>query len=322
MASPFSLRVMMAMLMVGARGNTRNEIRSAMRFPSSDEELLEPYREYIQLLNAPSQIKMEIANRMFLKEGFQIQENFRTVLKHFFQAPVQQLSFEKPVKAAEEINDFVARKSNYRIQRIVEPSELNNRTRMVLVNTLYFKGAWENPFPTLSTRRMPFFLDDSGKSVTVDMMRVETYFQVKDFPELDCKAVVIPYQKGKSGEDGYQMVILVPNKKSGLAKLENSLSDFGDLDSLYSVRGKNIELRLPRFTIESGFDLLQPLKDMGIKEVFEEGKSDLGGIPSVSRNKQGKLENKLHVSKVIQKAFLNVDEAGSEAGAATLCMTP
>ncbi|CAL8124602.1 unnamed protein product [Orchesella dallaii] len=318
-ASPFSLRTMMAMLMAGAQGNTREQIKTVMKFPTDEEKLFTTFQEYIQQLNSPSEVKTEVASRVFLKEGFLIKENFQNVLKHYFQSPLQQINFGKPKKAAEEINNFVSTKTNHRIQKIVDASDLTNQTRMVLVNTLYFKGAWENPFPTTSTRRMPFYLDDT-RNVQVDMMRLETYYRAVDIKELDCKAVLIPYQKGKKEEDTFQMVILLPNKRTGLANLEKGLNDFGLVDQVFNVRPRNIELRMPRFNIESSLELIEPLKQMGITDVFDENKSDLGAIPSESKatTPKDKKENQLYVSKVVQKAFLTVDEAGSEAGAATL----
>lgn len=155
------------------------------------------------------------------------------------------------------------------------------------------------------------------------MMRVETYFRAMDFRELDCKGIVIPYEKSKTGDESYEMVILVPNKKDGLLDLERELTDFSRLDRLYNVKQRNIELRLPRFRIESTVDLKGTLRSMGVTDVFDERTANLGGIPSLSKvpgkTHKNDQEKHLHVSKVLQKAFLHVDEAGSEAGAATLC---
>jgi len=201
----------------------------------------------------------------------------------------------------------VAEKTEQKIRNLVNAGQLNNQTKMVLVNELYFKGSWDIKFFGKATKKKPFFKNEKDTQM-VDTMNTVDYFRVVDLPELSSKGIVLPYE-GKKVE----MIILLPNEKTGLKSLEDSLKTlkFSQISEQINEKSrlKNIVLNLPKFRIDSSLDLIDPLKKLKMTQIFDEEKANFAGIPET--------EVQLSVSKTIQKAFVEVNEEGTEAGAAT-----
>ncbi|ODM99798.1 Neuroserpin [Orchesella cincta] len=296
--SPISVATVMAMLQAGARGKTAEAIRKTMKFPE-DDQLNKGYQALLQLMKSDDSFTLEMANRIYPAEGFKLNGDFANTLKTYFAADPQQLNYKQPETAARTINDFVSASTHDRIKDLIGPSDLDDLTRLVLVNAIYFKGTWKNQFPKDDTTKMDFYVSEND-TIKVDMMRLETEMSYGENRELDAKIVALPY-KG----DRLSMVILLPNKRTGLAEMEDKLKNIPLEQILDGLRERKVQLFLPKFKLESTIDLKEPLTALGAGDIFSDN-ADLSGI-----SQDGKEQ--LYVSKAVQKAFIEVNEEGSEA---------
>lgn len=297
--SSYSVSSVVSMALVGARGATADQMRKGLSLPA-DEHLHNGYKEVLPLLKSNENFTLDTANKMFVHEGYKLLDEFlQTTKTHFFASP-ETTNFGDSEAARSQINSWVEDQTNKRIKDLIPSGVLNALTRLVLVNAVYFKGDWASQFNPKATKKSKFHVTDS-KEVEVNMMHMEKEFKVNLIKDLNAMAMELPY-KG----DRLSMVILLPKEKFGLADMEKKLEGF-DLHGLDMGRKHKLQVSLPRFKLETSHDLVDALKNLGLKDMFED-KADFSGI-SGTRD--------LQVSSVVQKAFIEVNEEGSEAAAAT-----
>ncbi|CAG7820063.1 unnamed protein product [Allacma fusca] len=302
--SPFSLSAVVAMAHLGARGSTAAEIASAFNFPEDNEVLTKGYSQVLASLQETADgYTLAAANRLYSQIGFALKKEFSDSIQSAFGAEVQQLDFSNNAASAAEINNWVEKITNNKIKELISADALNSLTRVVLVNGVYFKGQWKNKFDEEHTEKQPFHLNEND-TVEVDMMYKQAKFPYAYFEDLDAHAVSLPY-KG----DRLSMVIYAPQQINGLSKIEDGLKDLSPSKVLQQFGSRSdVQVYLPRFKVESTLFLVEPLKALGAKSMFGDG-ADFGGIPETDEG--------LFVSEVVQKAFIEVNEEGSEAAAAT-----
>ncbi|MRR06520.1 MAG: serpin family protein [Deltaproteobacteria bacterium] len=295
--SPYSISSALGMTYAGARGVTAKEMKSTLDF-SLDQDALPPAfkllnRELAATASKTGQ-KLNIANALVLTGG-DVSGEFKATLKNYFDAKIFGGGLDS-------INGWVKQKTEGKIEKILD--KLDPNSVCVLLNAIYFKGTWASQFKKSSTHDAPFNLS-ADKQVTVPMM-----YQKNDFKLLegkDFQAVSLPYQ-GKS----LSMVVFLPRTVNGLAALERQFTDQSLTDWLAKLDEQpvqKVELFLPRFKLETKYDLVSPFTMMGMKEAFELSKADFRGM--------GWPKGRLFISQIKHKAFVEVNEEGTEAAAAT-----
>ena len=246
--------------------------------------------------------------KYFLQKSLTIEQEFLEGTKRFYNAEMALTDYQKdPEGARKEVNDWVENKTKENIKNLIPEGIINSSTELILVNAIYFKGIWQNEFDRRATRSKDFFVSKNEKA-KVKMMKLKTNFKhIANGGELDCQLLELPYQ----GEDP-SMLILLPQDKYGLTSVEVSLTH----DKLQKAialtqvhRSRGVKVYLPRFEMTQQFQLNELLAKMGAIDMFNANKADFTGIsPGPER---------LHISLVIHKVFVKVNEKGTEAAAAT-----
>ena len=307
--SPSSLSIALAMTSLGSRANTTAQLAKALHWKDiptlHDEE-----KHFLEALQASNTASNELltANRLFLQVDFEIQPGFVEGTKKFYDAEVGMVDYQDDTEnARKEVNAWVEEKTKQKIQNMIPEGVFSTRTRLSLVNAIYFKGFWQNQFDKKATSKQRFFVSESEET-EVDMMHLTKKLKHVDFSlELACQILELPYQ----GED-LTMVILLPRNTYGLAKLEESLTHESLQQALASVSeayAEKVKVSLPRFKLTQQFKLKEILIKMGVTDMFSEFDADFSGII--------RGPEKLYVSHVVHKAFVEVNEKGTEAAAAT-----
>ena len=312
--SPSSLVIALAMTSHGARGNTAAEIMKVLHVASgSSPDLNKSMKKFIDTLNGASDQsnKLLTANRLFVEKSLNILEAFKEGTREFYDAELALVDYIRNAEEArEEINHWVEQKTNSKIKNLIPPGMLSSDTRLTLVNAIYFKGLWLEQFSKDKTFSSSFFVSQN-EEIKVNMMFKLANFNYFESEELACQVLEMPYIGRKMS-----MVIYLPNKINGLAELEERMTHDSLQKSLSSLDASihdELAVRLPKFKLTQQFDLNEILSKMGAEEMFIPDKADLSGIKSgISET----LYN-LYVSKVVHKAFVEVNEEGTEAAAVT-----
>jgi serine protease inhibitor len=303
--SPYSIYSALAMTYAGAAGETAKQMEEALHFPGvkvhSALAQLEP--------SLTSQPSLQIANALWGQEDLSYKVKFVDFVHEHYAAPLKAVDFEKQTEAARKlINDWTAKQTADRITELFQPGVLTKNTKLVLTNAIYFKGAWHSSFDESQTKDLPFHLSTTEK-VTVPTMYQENKFNYLKTEEVSL--VELPYQYNREqNHHGLSMVIILPEEIDGLPAVESQLKPELNrwLQQLADKRKTTVQISLPRFKTELAFDLKQTLQAMGMKDAFNHDKADFSGINS---------EIKLAISTVVHKAFVAVNEEGTEAAAAT-----
>jgi len=297
--SPFSISSAMGMTYAGARQNTAKEMGETLHFQIGQEQLPSAFKSLNHELAANARQadqKLRIANGLCLTGG-DVSDDFKFLLKDNYDAELFSGGVDR-------INGWVKEKTEGKIEKILERLEPNSVC--VLLNAIYFKGLWESPFKKSDTHDGPFKVS-ADREVTVPFMVQKSDFRLLKKP--DFQAASIPY-KGKQ----LSMVILLPNEVDGLGKLEMQLTRENLhqwLAELNAAPVEKVELTLPKFKLETGYDLVPPCKALGMKDAFDSsGKADFSGM--------GWRKGELWISQIKHKAFVEVNEEGTEAAAATI----
>nr|CAI5819466.1 unnamed protein product [Callosobruchus analis] len=303
--SPISVHAVLSMLQQGAKGKTQEVLGEVLGVPLLTESA-EGYQHLMKSLIAINgHVELNLANKIYIQEKYGFQDNFALTMSQNFLSDVQALDFAKGEDARQTINSWVEEKTKNKIKDLIPENSLGSDTRLVLVNAIYFKGKWKYTFNASDTKTEKFYLDDDENSVDVQMMHLKQRLFYKEDENLDAKVLELPYD---SNIEDLSLVIILPNKRDGIAELEDKLATV-DLSTITdNMQKPEVFVSLPKFKIESSMDLKDPLKEIGLGDLFTES-ADLSGI---IKSGEG-----LKVSKAIQKAFIEVNEEGTEAAAAT-----
>jgi serpin B len=249
---------------------------------------------------------MAMANRLFGQTGFAYRELFLTLLKDNYDAQLKALDFVRdPTGATEHINDWVAERTSQRIRNLIPKGDLDNLTRLVVVNAIYLKVRWAEEFSAFATRRQPFHLSSKN---SIDVPTMKSQRSLGYARRQDCTVLTIPCRGGD-----LQFLILLPDKVDGLADVENKLTArlLADCAKPYN---QELILYLPKFELSPpAMALSRELLALGMRSAFDQPQSsaNFDGIAPRQEN------NYLYLSEVFHKAYLKLDEKGVEAAAAT-----
>ena len=293
------------MTYAGAAGETEKQMAQVLHFGLPQERLhpaLQSLRDSSWPANPSQGFQLRVANRLWGQRGFTIQPAFQQTLRTNFGAELQPLDFAmQPDAARNTINDWVAQETSQKIRDLIAPGVLNSMTRLVLTDAIYFKGTWTDEFQKRGTKDAPFQVA-VDQQVTVPLMQQTDDFKYAEIE--DGQILDLPY----GGQRELSMVVLLPKQADGLVKLESRLSSENMQTWLKGMRSREVRVFLPRFTLTSQFRLRETLESLGMTLAFAPGQADFSGISS---------EQDLYISAVIHKAFVDVNEQGTEAAAAT-----
>lgn len=304
--SPFSVSTALAMTYAGADGDTEAQMADVLHLPMPEDKLHATYNYLLKDLNRrveDSDSELRVANALWAQKDFDFLKQFVMLLEDNYEAALHEVNFKDPrgrQDASELVNGWVEDRTEGKIEDLIQPDMLSKLTRLILTNAIYFKGSWAQEFKDRKTYDSPFTLSD-GTELEVPTMHQSSKFQ---FAHLDgVKALELPYSDGD-----LSMVILLPDTHEGLEKLEKSLT-FGRLKRILgNLRETEVNVALPRFKITWKAMLEKPLKEMGMKDAFSLPPADFSGMTG---------SKDLMIQHVVHKAFVEVNEEGSEAAAAT-----
>lgn len=304
--SPYSISTALAMTYTGARTQTADQMAKTLHFSLEQGRLHPAFAALQQELAGDGKkrgYQLQVANALWGQLGYPFKNDFLDTTRANYGGAFQPLDFKNnPEQARQTINTWVEKQTQDKIKGLLRKGIIKTNTRMVLTNAIYFKGDWAAKFKKEFTRDEPFHQTATQKVNTPLMHRTGKYRYLDGG---DFQALQMPY----TGDD-LSMVVLLPKKVDGLADFEKTLTPAKLADWLPKLREQTVVVSLPKFKMTSEFTLNDQLSAMGMPLAFDEDKADFKGIADVSN------EN-LHISKVIHKAFVDVNEEGTEAAAAT-----
>lgn len=299
--SPYSITTALAMTYEGARGTTAEEMQSVFRFPEDDIERRSSYASLFNEINSGSKdYKLHTANSLWGQKDYPFLQDYLDVVKNYYGGEINSLDFASdPDGSTKIINDWVEEKTNGKIKDIIDG--LDPLTRLVLANAIYFKGEWVKQFDKSKTKDDNFYITND-EIVQVPMMQLtgeEAEFKYAE--NNDLQLLEMPYEGDK-----LSMLILLP--KDDLNDIEKILSA-DQLNEWKSLMYKQrVDVYMPKFTFESKYYLANNLINMGMPTAFGSN-ADFSGMDGTDM---------LFIGKVIHQAFVDVNEEGTEAAAATV----
>lgn len=326
--SPYSISTALAMTYGGAERRTAAQMAKVLRFPRIPYKLLHVVEKdrstyYIEpelirktdlapafarlqnSLTAEPEKKgyeLSIANALWPQKGFDFKAEFINLVRMGYGAGLSEVDFVAATESARKtINAWVEKKTKAKIKELIKKGMINNMTRLVLTNAIYFKGDWAEQFDESATRPAPFTLA-GGEKIDVPMMNQTEKFGYAEADNL--QVIDMPY----AGDD-LSMTIFLPGKDRTLSDFEEKLTFKSLLPSLKGLRKREVNVSMPKFKVTSEFSMADILKSMGMTDAFAPGAADFSGM-------NGRKD--LYISAVVHKAFVEVNEEGTEAAAATV----
>jgi serpin B len=302
--SPFSISAALAMTYAGASENTAGQMATVLHFTADPDHLHESMGQLISQLNSvqkETDIELKIANAIWTQKGYPFLDEFIRIVRQSYLAELNQADFVAAEDAARQaINSWVEQQTDQKIKDLIPPKVLNDLTRLVLVNAVYFKGFWESQFKPADTMDLDFWLS-ADTTVTVPLMHQEHKFGYWENEWL--QVLEMPYK-----DEPLSLVVLLPKEIAGISDLEQKLTTENILTWQNSLRKRKVIVLFPKFKLESEFSLNRILAAMGMADAFDPQRADFSAMV-------GRKE--LYISAVLHKAFVEVSEEGTEAAAAT-----
>ncbi len=302
--SPYSISTALAMTYAGAHGETAEQMAKVLHFPGARENVPSAFAALDRELTAGDnsrKYQLYTANALWAQKGHPFLPTYLQLTREAFHAGLNEVDFQNATEEARQtINAWVAKETREKIKDLLAPGVVNDMTRLVLTNAIYFKGSWERPFQKARTRQEPFHLS-GAPDLKVAMMHQKGHFQYLDQPEV--QVLQMPY----AGKD-LAFAVFLPRKVDGLADLERTLTaeKFGAY--LGQLHDDQVNVSIPKFRMTEELQLAKTLSTMGMSAAFKPGEADFSGMDGT---------HELSLSAVVHKAFVDVNEEGTEAAAAT-----
>ncbi|XYI01701.1 serpin family protein [Sorangium sp. So ce1128] len=306
--SPASVSTALAMTYAGARGETATQMAKTLEFTLAPEALHPAFGGLVKELTqatGPRAPELRIANRLWGQAGLTLEPAFQSTTQQHYGAGIELVDFKgKSEQARGSINQWVEQQTNAKIKDLMPPGSVTPLTRLVLTNAIYFKGKWATPFDKQATRNEPFTVKP-GAAPAVPMMRKT--LQAKLGQAADASVLELAYE-AQNPERPLAMVVILPAQVDGLPKVEQRLSAGQLKGYVEALRPARVDVALPRFKMTAEFELSKALSELGMPLAFDQAKADFSGITRAEP---------LFISQVRHKAFVEVNEEGTEAAAAT-----
>ena len=307
--SPLSLSTALAMTAAGAQGNTAAQMQEVMYLGDSPD-VHESFGAVLASLTAEDRaVELEVANAMWPQLGWEVKDDFVNVVSEQYQSYLQNVDFAgDPEGARETINEQVSEQTQERIEELIPQGGITGLTRLVLTNSIFFKGDWQVPFDEFATQDAPFTLAD-GETIQVPTMSSADFLRHTVIDGFD---IVVLEQGDRDGfafeSGGTSMVLMVPGEGQTADDMTPEL--LAEVDQWVATDSAPIpfDLWLPKFETKVSLDLKGLLGEMGMSDMLNPTLSDFGGITD---------ETAFHISDVFHEAFIEIDEQGLEATAAT-----
>jgi len=302
--SPFSISVALAMTYAGARGGTESQMARVMHFDIQQNDLHSAFASLQKVIadaETKGDIQLKIANSLWPQTDYPFLETYLKLVKEYYGVSITPLDYENDAEAARQvINAWVEEKTEKKIRELIREGILNALTRLVLTNAIYFKGDWATQFDAEMTKKEDFWSPQG--QVKVPMMTRKDEYRYTATNEL--KILELPY-KGNT----LSMLVFLPRDKDGLPHLESQLTPAFLSKATTRMFERDVIVHLPKFKVEAAFTLKDALIALGMSDAFNDAKANFAGMDG--------NENWLFIDCVLHKAFIDVNEEGTEAAAAT-----
>lgn len=300
--SPFSISTALAMTYAGAAEQTAAEMTNTLFFDPDKARFLQEYSAFLDALNemAGETLQLNIANALWAHEGYHFLPDYFNTITQYFGSELRNVNFRgelEPIR--QQINRWVYDQTREKIDNLIAPGVLTEDTRLVLVNAIHFLGKWMSEFNKNNTRKDIFHTIDGQKAEKEFMRRTAWY---RYYRGIGLQAIELPYAGGN-----FSMVVVLPDEDTGIDQVAKRLDAAEFLTISTQMRNTHVDLRLPRFEIETSVDLERLLSDMGMPTAFSK-RADFSGMTG---------DDSLMIDKVIHRAMIDVEESGTEAAAAT-----
>ncbi|XP_020386540.1 serpin B6-like [Rhincodon typus] len=303
--SPLSISTALAMVFLGAKGNTNKQMAKVLHFGGVGNVCAGFQKLQSDMKNLNTANLLKVANGLYRDNSFDLHCEYLESMSKFYQAELAAIDFaERSEEARVHINAWVEGQTEGKIQNLLAQGTVDADSKLVLVNAVYFKGNWEKKFDEDNTEERPFIVT-KNESKPVKMMCQKGTFNTAYIEEVATNVLELPYT-----QDELSMIILLPDEIGGLEKLQKSLT-YDKLLKWTSVKNldpSEIFVNLPKFKLEGSYDLRATLAIMGMSEAFDRRSANFSGMTGT---------RDLCLSNVIHKSFVDVNEEGSEAAAST-----
>jgi len=295
--SPWSISTAFAILQEGARGNTAKQIGDAFGFSDDSSQRQSGFKSFNDRLNHPnSDYLLSVANAFWLSHDFAPKQNYVDVTKDYYDSHVEQVDFS--ADGTDIINKWVSSKTHGKIKDLFEPGALDGAS-FAITNAIYFKGTWNKQFDPDRTKMRDFWASEDS-AISVPMMYLPESKQRAALTE-EVHLLELPYDGDK-----ISMLVLLPAQRHGLSGLESALSIEKISQWKKDLQESSMAVMMPKFKLETDYDLIPLLKSLGVSDAFG-ADADFGGIS----------DSNLFVGEAVHKAFVEINEEGTEAAAAT-----
>lgn len=293
--SPWGMLSAFSILYEGAKDQTADEIADVFYLSKNDSERRDSFETMQKSLNVNGTgYDLRNANAIWIKTGFDIKDEFVNTSKKYYDSNVSEVNFPADESI---IDSWIEEKTNNKIKDLIKGTT-NQLTRLVITNAIYFNGTWQQQFEQSLTQDSEFRVNE-GKSVSIPMMYMQSVFSYAETEDL--QILSMPYK-------GQRMSMLVLLPKENLDSIEKSITTEKLGEWKKSLQKQKIELFVPKFKLETTYDLVEIMKEMGIKLAFEKNNANLSGISDLKP---------LFVTAAVHKAFVEVNEERTEAAAVT-----
>jgi serpin B len=301
--SPASISLALAMGYAGSAENTQAEMAKTLHFDIPKAQVNEGMQALLASWKTaePKQgYRLDVANRLWGQDGYKFLPDFLQVTRVDYGAELARVDFRQAEEARQTINKWVEENTQDKIKNLISSADSVRGAHLVLTNAVYFKGTWTDPFGKIGTKGEDFHVAAS-RSVKVPLMRQTHRFRYATGD--NCQLLELPY-----GDGHLSMVVVLPDAIDGLSQLEAKLSTANLQKWIASARSEKVSVFLPKFRTTSAFELAGTLKALGMGSAFSPSTADFSGMTG---------SKDLFFSAVIHKAFVDVNEEGTEAAAAT-----